>query len=116
MRGLILDGTRLIAYIAGSAPPAIEPVRKPAVFVQTMPDDTVQILGFQFLPGTGVRGVTVTIEGETVASNTAVAADGEFEVRVRVTHPPGFVRVSASQTDGLRTTIATTYLQVVDNK
>ena len=116
VRGLILDGTRLVAYIAGSAPPAIAPLRKPAVFVQTMPDDTVQILGFQFLPGTGDRGVTVTIEGETVASNTAVTADGKFEVRVRVRRPPGWVLVSAVQRDGLRTTIATTYLQVVDNK
>ena len=58
VRGLILDGNRLVAYIAGGAPPAIAPLRMPAVFVRTMPDDNVQILGFQFLPGTGDRGVT----------------------------------------------------------
>jgi hypothetical protein len=116
VRGLILDGARLVGYIAGSAAPAIAPLRKPAIFVQTMADDTVQILGFQFLPGTGDRGLTITIEGETVAANTAVTADGKFEVRVRVRHPPGFVLVSAVQRDGLRTTIATTYLQVVDRR
>ena len=114
VRGLILDGRRLVAYIAGSAPPAIAPLRKPAVFVRTMPDDSVQILGFQFLPGTGDLGVTVTIEGDTVATNVPVSADGKFEVRVRVRRPPGWVLVSAVQRDGLRTTIATTYLQVVD--
>ena len=31
VRGLILDGKQLVAYIAGSAPPAIAPLRKPAV-------------------------------------------------------------------------------------
>lgn len=116
VRGLILDGKRLVAYIAGSAPPAIAPLRKPAVFVKTMPDDNVQILGFQFLPGTGERGVTLTIEGETVATNAPVTADEKFEVRVRVRRPPGWVLVSAVQRDGLRTTIATTNLQVVDDK
>jgi hypothetical protein len=105
-----------VAYIAGGAPPAIAPLRKPAVFVKTMPDDTVQILGFQFLPGTGERGVTLTIEGETVATNAPVTADEKFEVRVRVRRPPGWVLVSAVQRDGLRTTIATTNLQVVDDK
>ncbi len=115
VRGLILDGARLVAYIAGSGPPAIARLRNPSVFVRTMPDDNVQILGFQFLPGTGARGVTVTIEGETVATNAPVTADGKFEVRVRVRRPPGWVLVSAVQRDGLRTTIATTYLQVVDD-
>jgi hypothetical protein len=114
VRGLILDGRRLVAYIAGRAPPAIEPLRKPAVFVRTMPDDSVQILGFQFLPGTGDLGVTVTIEGDTVATNAPVTAEGKFEVRVRVRRPPGWVLVSAVQRDGSRTTIATTYLQVVN--
>jgi hypothetical protein len=116
VRGLILDGRRLVAYLAGTAPLAIAPLRKPSVFVRTMPDDSVQILGFQFLPGTGDRGVTVTIEGDTVATNAVVTADGKFEVRVRVRRPPGWVLVSAVQRDGLRTTIATTYLQVVDGR
>ena len=114
VRGLILDGRRLVAYIAGSAPPAIAPLRTPAVFVRTIPDDSVQILGFQFLPGTGDRGVTVMIESETVATNVPVSADGKFEVSVRVRRPPQWVVVSAVQRDGLRSTIATTYLQVVD--
>lgn len=116
VRGLILDGNRMVAYIAGIAPPAIAPVRKPALFVRSLPDDKVQILGFQFLPATGDRGVTVTIDGDTVATNTAVTADGKFEERVQVQRPPGWVLVSAVQRDGLRTTISTTYLQAVDEK
>jgi hypothetical protein len=115
-RGLILDGTRLVAYIAGSASPAIAPLRTPAVFVRTMPDDNVQILGFQFLPGVGDRGVTVTTDGESVATNVPVSADGTFDVRVRVRRQPGWVLVSAVQQDALRRTLATTYLQVVDGR
>jgi hypothetical protein len=116
VRGLILDGSRLVAYIAGSGPPAIAPLRKPAVFVRTLPDDNVEVLGFQFRPGTGVRGVTVTVEGETVAMNAPVTADGKFHVRVRVRRPPGWALVTAAQRDGLRTTTATTYWQVVDDR
>jgi len=68
------------------------------------------------LPGTGNRGVTVTMERDTIATNVPVSADGTFEVRVRVRHPPGWVVVSAVQRDGLRTTIAMTNLQVVDEQ
>jgi len=116
VRGLILDGTRLVAYIEGSAPPAIAPLRTPAVFVRTLPDGNAQVLGFQLLPGVGERGVTVTMDGESVATNTPVSADGTFDVRVRVRRQPGWVLVSAEQRDGLRTTIVTTYLQVVDGR
>jgi len=56
------------------------------------------------------------VEGGTVAANAPVTADGKFEVSVRVRRPPGWVLVSAVQRDGLRTTIATTNLQVVDEK
>jgi hypothetical protein len=102
--------------MASDSQPTLEPLRKPAIFVGTLSDDSVQIIGFQFLPGTGDRGVTVTIEGETVATNAPVTADGKFEVHVRVRRPPGWAMVSAVQRDGLRTTIATTYLQAVDNE
>ena len=116
VRGLILDGTRLVAYIAGSAPPPIAPLRQPSLFVRTPPGDSAQVLGFQFLPGGGDRGVTVMMESDTVLTNVAVGADGEFDVRVPVRRPPGWVVVRAVQRDGLRTTIATTHLQVVDDK
>jgi hypothetical protein len=116
IRGLILDGTRLVAYIAGNAPPAIAPLRTPAVFVRTMPDGNVQVLGFQFFPGAGDRGVTLTMDGESVAANAPVSADGTFDVRVRVRRQPGWVLVSAVQRNGLGTTNATTYLQVVDGR
>jgi hypothetical protein len=84
--------------------------------VRTIPGDSAQLLGTQFLPGVGDRGVTVTMESDTVATNVPVSADGKSEVRARVRRPPGWVVVSAVQRDGLRTTIATTNLQVVDDK
>lgn len=84
--------------------------------MRTIPGDSAQILGFQFLPGVRDRGVTVILESDTVGTNVPVTADGKFEVRVRVRRPPGWVVVSAVQRDGLRTTIATTHLQVVDDK
>lgn len=116
VRGLILDGARLVAYIAGSGPLSVVPLRNPAVFVRTSTGDETQILGFGFLSGQGDRGVTLMIEGETVATNVAVRADGTFDARVRVRRPPGWVVVSAVQRDGLRTTTATTNMQVVDDR
>jgi hypothetical protein len=116
VRGLILDGARLVAYIAGSAPLPVTPLRNPAVFVRSSSGDETQILGFGFLSGQGDRGVTLMIDGETVATNVPVRPDGTFDARVVVRRPPGWVVVSAVQRDGLRTTIATTHLQVVDER
>jgi hypothetical protein len=41
-----------------------------------------------------------------------VGADGRFDTRVRVRRRPGWVVVTAAQRDGLRTTLATTNLQM----
>ena len=114
VRGLVLDGTRLVALLVGSAPLPIPPLRTAAVFVRELPGDSVQVLGFQFLPGARERGVTVLVEGDTVASGVPVGADGRFDTRVRVRRPPGWAVVTAAQRDGLRTTLATTNLQVVE--
>ncbi|MET0398399.1 MAG: hypothetical protein ABW277_16495 [Longimicrobiaceae bacterium] len=115
VRGLVLDGTRLVAFLVSGAPLPIAPLRAPAVFVREHPGDTVQVLGFHFLQGARERGVTVLVEGDTVASGVPVGADGRFDKRVRVLRPPGWVVVTATQRDGLRTTLATTNLQVVDH-
>lgn len=114
VRGLVLDGTRLVAFLVGSAPLPVAPLRAPALFVRPLPGDSVQLLGFQFPPGARQHGVTVLVEGDTVASGVAVGADGRFDTRARVRRPPGWVVVTAVQQDGLRTTLATTNLQVVD--
>jgi hypothetical protein len=114
VRGLVLDGTRLVAYIVSSAPLPVAPLRAPTVFVRALADDSVQVLGFHFLPGTGEQGVTVLVQGDTLASGVPVGADGRFDTRVRVRRAPGWVTVTAAQRDGLRTTLATTDLQVTD--
>jgi hypothetical protein len=116
VRGLILDGPRLVGYITGNAPPAIPPLRTPAIFVRSLPDDTVQVLGFHFLPGAADRGVSLAMDGESVGTNVTVNADGTFDTRVRVRRPPGWVLVSGTQRNGAGTTTATTYLQMVDGR
>jgi hypothetical protein len=114
VRGLVLDGSRLVAFLVGSEPLPIAPIRKAAVFTRALTGDSVQVLGFQFLPGVGARGVTVLVEADTVLSGVPVSADGRFDAKVRVgRHPPGWVVVTAAQHDGLRTTLATSNVQVV---
>jgi hypothetical protein len=114
LRGLVLDGTRLVAYVVGSEPLPIAPLRVPAIFVRALPGDSVQVLGFHFLPGAREQGVTVLVGSDTVAAGVSVGADGRFEARVHVRRAPGWVTVTAAQRDGLRTTVATTDLQVTD--
>jgi hypothetical protein len=97
-----------------SAQLPIAPLRAPTVFVRALADDSVQVLGFHFLPGAGEQGVTVLVEGDTLASGVPVGADGRFDTRVRLRRAPGWVTVTAAQRDGLRTTLATTDLQVTD--
>lgn len=113
VRALVLAGTRLVAFIVGRDPLPIAPLRAPSVFTRALPNDSVQVLGFQFRPGAREQGVTVLVEGDTVATGVPVGADGRFDTRVRVRRPPGWVVVTAAQQDGLRTTLATTNLQVV---
>ncbi|HEY0972141.1 MAG TPA: hypothetical protein VGE02_14330 [Gemmatimonadales bacterium] len=115
VRGLVLDGTRLVAFLVSDAPLPIAPLREAAVFVRALPEDSLEVLGFQFLEGARERGVTVLVEGDTVATGVPVGADGRFEARVHMRRrPPGWVTLTAVQRDGLRTTRATAEVQVVD--
>jgi hypothetical protein len=112
VRGLVLNGRRLVALLMSRDQLPIASLRKPAIFTRTLPGDSVQIRGFQFLPGKG--GVTLLVEQDTVATGITVGADGRFDTRVHVPRrAPGIVFVKAFQVDGLRTTVATTRLQVV---
>ena len=112
VRGLVLNGRRLVALLMSRDQLPIASLRKPAIFTRTLPGDSVQILGFQFLPGK--VGVTLLVEQDTVATGITVGADGRFDTRVHVPRrAPGIVFVKAFQVDGLRTTVATTRLQVV---
>jgi hypothetical protein len=114
VRGLVLDGTRLVAFIIGSAPLPIAPIRKPVVIARSTGRDLVQVRGFHFLPGTGGKGVTVLVESDTVASGVPVSADGHFQTQIHMQRrPPGWNVVTVLQRDGLRTTSAMTRLQVV---
>jgi hypothetical protein len=114
VRGLVLDGARLVAFIVGRDPLPIAPLRAPAVFARRLTGDSVQVLGFHFLPGARERGVKVLVESDTVAFGVPVGSDGRFNTRVLITRrPPGWVLVTAAQVDGLRTTLATTSLQVI---
>jgi len=117
VRGLVLDGTQLVALLVGRDPLPIVPLRTPTVFVRTLSDNSIEVLGFHFLPGTREQEVALLVEGDTVAAGVPVGPDGRFETHVRIArHPPGWVVVTAAQVDGLRTTLATTSLQVVSRE
>jgi len=58
--------------------------------VRTIPGDSAQILGFQFLPGVRDRGVTVILESDTVGTNVPFQA-GIAELRVADHHRPRIV-------------------------
>ncbi|MEA2325550.1 MAG: hypothetical protein QOE68_509, partial [Thermoanaerobaculia bacterium] len=117
VRGLVLNGTRLVAFLVSRDPLPIVPLRAPTVFVRTLSDDSIEVLGYHFLPGAREQGVTVLVEGDTIAAGVSVGADGRFDTRVRIApRPPGWVFVTAAQVDGLRTTLATTSLQVVSRE
>ena len=116
VRALVVEGTRLVAYIVGSSPLAIAPSRTATVFARALAEDSVHVQGFQFLPGAKDRGVTVVVAGDTLAAGVTVGADGRFDTRLRVRPRPGWVVLTAVQRDGLRVTRATTNLQVVDDR
>jgi hypothetical protein len=117
VRGLVLDGTRLVAFLVGSTPLPIAPVRNPAVIARSIGSDSVLVRGFNFLTGQGERGVTVLVAQDTVTRDVRVGADGRFEARIRMQRrAPGFVIVTVLQRDGLRTTLATASLQIVSRE
>lgn len=110
VRGLVLDGRRLVATLVGRDPLAIPPVRSPSIVARTLPGDSVEVIGDQFRPGQGADGVTVRSDADTVMQNITVGANGRFSVRWRWRGAPGQVTLTAVQHDGFRTTAVTTVI------
>ncbi len=110
VRGLVLDGRRLVATLVGRDPVAIAPIRTPSIVARTIAGDSIEVIGDQFRPGQGADGVTVLSDADTVAQNVAVASSGRFTLRGTWRGAPGQVTLTAVQHDGLRTTEVTTII------
>jgi hypothetical protein len=123
VRGLILDGTRLRLAIASGQELPFAPTRTPLVFAHAARSrgvtyvevgEPVRVTGTGFLtaPGRG-RGVRILFDGEVVAPDVPVGADGTFSVDIPMRRPRGEVMVTAEQRDGLRLTSERTTIDVV---
>lgn len=121
VRGLVLNGTQLVAVLAGRDEVLILPLRAPSIFTRWAvsrtdstleSSDSVEVFGYQFLPGTASSGATLVFEADTVARGVPVGRDGRFTVRLAMARPPGQVTVTAVQRDGRRLTRAQSVITV----
>ena len=123
VRGLVLDGTRLRLAIASGGELPFAPARTPLVFAHAARTrgmtyvevgEPVRVTGTGFLPSPGSgRGVQILFDGEVVASDVPVGADGSFSIDIPMRRPRGEVVVTAEQRDGLRLTSERTTIDVV---
>jgi len=114
VRALVLEGKQLRAVIAAGGELQFGPLRTPLVYVFSktggaavvQPDDPVRVVGTNFLPSSRQgQLVRLLFDGEVVARDVQVRADGSFSVELPVHRPPGELVVTAEQQDGLRVTI-----------
>ncbi len=121
VRGLVLDGTRLVAFLAGRDEVPVPPLRAPSIFTRwaasptdstVESSDSVEVFGYQFLVGAAATGVTLVFAEDTVAQGIQVGRDGRFMARLAMTFPPGQVTVTAMQRDGRRLTQAQSVVTV----
>jgi hypothetical protein len=121
VRGLVLNGTQLVALLVGRDEVPIPPLRAPSIFTRwaVSPNDStvesrdsVEVFGYQFLAGTASAGATLLFDADTVARDIPVGPDGRFTVRLAIAHPPGHVTVTAVQRDGKRLTQAQSVIPV----
>jgi hypothetical protein len=75
--------------------------------------DTAAVYGYGFVPG---LGVSLVVEGDTVARGITVARNGAFTARVRAVGGPGQMTVTAVQSDGKRVTKGEGSIVVVANE
>lgn len=111
VRGLVLDGRRLVATLVGRDPVPIAPIRSPSIVARPLSGDSLEVIGDQFRPGAGNEGVILVADADTVARSIVVAANGRFATRIPWHGPPGQVTLTAVQRDGLRTSEAITVIQ-----
>jgi hypothetical protein len=124
IRALVMDGTRLVRLIASRDELTFAPTREPMVFVRgsthggsaVMAGDSVRVGGTGFVaPAAGGGPVEILFDGQTVARDVSVAADGSFTVTLPVRRPPGELVVTAQQRDGQRTSVERASIDVLGN-
>jgi hypothetical protein len=121
VRGLVLDGTRLVALLVSRDEAPIAAPRLPSVFARwarsaadsTLESaDSLEVFGYQFLPGTGTQGVALLFDEDTIATGIPVGRDGRFAARLGSFLPQGLHSLTAVQRDGRRLTQAQSLLHV----
>lgn len=116
VRALVLEGNQLRAVIAAGEDLRFAPQRTPLVYVfgagktgvpsVVQPDQPVRVIGTNFLPSSRQgQLVRILFDGNVVAQDVRVGADGSFSVELPVRHPPGELVVTVEQRDGRRLTI-----------
>jgi photosystem II stability/assembly factor-like uncharacterized protein len=113
VRGLVLDGTRLVKLLASEREVPFAPARAATVFVQRagkgdgqsiVAGDSVRVMGTGFVPpARGGAPARILFDGQPVAATVPVDASGSFSVVIQVRRPPGELVVTAEQRDGRRT-------------
>ena len=114
VRGVILDGARLVALVLGPGDLQLPAGRVPALHVAAagssrIPSvvesgDSVSVYGYGFVPGRAALGVDVSFDGRVVARGVAVDGDGRFALTLPLNRPRGELEVTVEQRDGLRVT------------
>lgn len=120
VRAVVLDGTKIVAFVASETGLAIAPARTPAVYLRNaqargtpsivQSGDKVRVSGKDFIAGIGVD---VSFDGVAAAKNVEVGADGTFSIELPVSHRPGELSVTVEQHDGNRTTVAHAAIDVI---
>lgn len=125
VRGLVLDGARLVRLITSERELPFAPARTPMVFVRNATKgggpsvstgDSVRVIGTGFVPHAhGGEPVRILFEDRIVIKAVPVAEDGSFSTVLPVRQPPGELVVTAEQRDGLRTTAERATIDVTGN-
>jgi hypothetical protein len=114
VRALVMNGTALIGVVLGRSEMAFPASRTPTILISStgssrdpsviLADDSIEVRGYGFLPGTNANDVDIVLDDENVVEGIAARSDGTFSAKVPVVRGPGPVAVRATQRDGNRTT------------
>ena len=122
VRALVMNGNALVGIVLGRSELANPGARTPEILIAStgssrdpsvvVTDDSIEVRGYGFLPGTNASGADIALDDEILVKGVEVRGDGTFTAKVPVFHGPGPALVTATQRDGKRTTSARTTVTV----
>lgn len=123
IRGLVLEGNRLRYVIASRVDLPFAPQRTPKLYLFSAsqpgrssvgPGEEVRVMGVNFLPTSRSAGpVQISFDGQVVAKQVRVGANGSFSVDLPVQHLPGELQATAEQQDAHRLTVTKALIDVI---